>query len=531
MFNDLINKRTTLIVFIISLIFCTIGIGWYPIYILDEAKNAEAAREMLSNSEFIIPTFNDALRTDKPPLHYYFMMIGYKLLGVNAFGARFFSGVFGAITMAVSFHFVKKFASQLLACVYIIVLWSSIFFIQEFHLAVPDPYLICFISSGLWCFYDFYKTQRKRSLWLIYILLGLGILTKGPVAIALPGLICLLFFISTKSLSIKTIAQYKPFIGTLILLAVALPWYMLVHYKTDGAWTQGFFIDHNVNRFGNKMEGHGGIFLITWAFVLLGLMPFSFFIIHGFKQAYKHRKTDDLLLFSAIVSAVFIVFFSISGTKLPNYTMPCYPFLVFVLSKALLELSKTKGKRTYITPVIVLITLLAVALPIAGKFALLQEKALAKVSNTAFWLIPTALLTLIGTIFFFRKNYKNAFLSIASGWILLTPILFLFIYPKLNIENPAQKAKNIIKNTNQVAAYKRFDAAFPFNFKQTYSVLKTEADINAFFDRFPNGYLITNHKKATILTENHDNLIMIFEGKALFELHTTRIFRLKSSKK
>ena len=65
-------------------------INAYPISILDEAKNAEAAREMLSSGNFLVPFFNGELRTDKPPLHYYFMILGYKLFGVTALGARFF---------------------------------------------------------------------------------------------------------------------------------------------------------------------------------------------------------------------------------------------------------------------------------------------------------------------------------------------------------------------------------------------------------------------------------------------------------
>jgi len=42
--------------------------GAYPLYILDEAKNSEAAREMLISGNFWEPTFNESLRTDKPPL-------------------------------------------------------------------------------------------------------------------------------------------------------------------------------------------------------------------------------------------------------------------------------------------------------------------------------------------------------------------------------------------------------------------------------------------------------------------------------
>lgn len=527
MTNYIHKHKDLFLVFLGSLILCLIGSGAYPIYILDEAKNAEAAREMLSKAEFIIPTFNNILRTDKPPLHYYFMMLGYKIFGIGAFGARFFSGIFGALTIFTSFYYIAKFATKHLAWVFAILCWSSIFFIQEFHLAVPDPYLIFFISIGLWFFFDFYNTKSKIALWFMYIAFALGTLTKGPVAIALPGLICLLFLICTKKLNIKELLSYKPFLGLAILLVISLPWYIAVHIETAGAWTKGFFLDHNLNRFGSKMEGHGGIFLITWAFVLLGLMPFSFFAFYAFKHAYTLRKENTLLLFSAIVSIVFIVFFSISGTKLPNYTMPCYPFLALTIAATLKDVYHSNKKSNHITTVIILITILAIALPIAGKFALLQDKTLKTVSHVAYWLIPTSIITSIGTYFYFCNKLKKAFFTIAVGWIIIVPILFLAIYPQLTPQNPVEKAQSIIKNKKHIVAYKRFDAAFPINFQQTFKIIKTQEEITSFFNQFPNGYLLTNDKKISPL-ENRDDLYKFFEGKALFESHTTRIYKKKT---
>lgn len=527
MFSKLNNSQSITLVFVISLVLTLIGSWSYPIYILDEAKNAEAAREMLINFDFIVPTFNAILRTDKPPLHYYFMMLGYKFFGINALGARFFSGVFGALTIAITFYFTNKFSNRKTAWITTIVLLSSVFFIQEFHLSVPDPYLIFFISSGLWCFFDFYISSNKKMLWLMYICFGLGTLAKGPISIALPGLICILFLIFHKDLTIKKILEYKPFFGLILLLAVVLPWYIMIHQQTNGAWTKGFFLDHNLSRFGNKMEGHGGVFLITWAFVLLGLMPFSFFIPFALKKAYQFRRQDKLWLFGSIVSLVFIVFFSISGTKLPNYTMPCYPFLALVISKGLEHLGANKKRSPHASIVLVIITLVSIALPISGKIALSQEKELVEIQHIAYWLFPTTVLTTTGAVLFFKHKFKAAFLSIASGWILLAPLLFLLIYPRLTQQSPTAKANQLLKNQEYIVAYKRFDAAFPFNYHRTFEVISEEKEIQNFFETYPKGYLITNERNIEPL-ENIEGLTQIFECKALFENHITRIFEFRA---
>lgn len=83
----------------IAFVLMVSNIWGISIFSLDEAKNASCAREMLERGDLIVPTFNYELRTDKPPLHYYFMMIAYKLFGVNEFSARFFSSLFGSFTV------------------------------------------------------------------------------------------------------------------------------------------------------------------------------------------------------------------------------------------------------------------------------------------------------------------------------------------------------------------------------------------------------------------------------------------------
>ena len=140
-------------VFLISFfIFSANDWGLY-IYSLDEAKNAECAREMLERGDLIVPTFNYELRTDKPPLHYYFMMISYKLFGVNEFSARFFSSVFGGLLVLITFLFAKRYYGIYVAFFSFLILISSLHMAVQFHMAVPDPYLIFWINASLFSFF------------------------------------------------------------------------------------------------------------------------------------------------------------------------------------------------------------------------------------------------------------------------------------------------------------------------------------------------------------------------------------------
>lgn len=506
---------------------CFINLGGHPIYILDEAKNAEAAREMFVNNNWIIPTFNGELRTDKPPLHYWFMLISYKLFGVSAFSARFFSAFFGVLTVVSTFHFTKKNLSQKVAGISAFVLCSAIFFVQEFHLAVPDPFLIFFVSFGLFNFYDFYKDPKKSNWLALYVSLGLGILAKGPVAILLPGLVIFIFLLLKKDFNWNTLKRLNPLLGGLLTLSISAPWFFLVHKATNGAFTKGFFLEHNLQRFSSEMEGHGGLPVVTWAFVLLGLLPFSFFIIQGFVHSWKRRKTHDYILFSFLVAVVFIVFFSISITKLPNYPMPSYPFiavLIAVYLNGILDKSiPIKGYKISLW-VLIFITFL---LPIAGYIALSKvEIQLYSQRYSSIYLFILPFGSILALFYLHQKRYLRSILALGFSAMFLSLQLFQFVYPGLLTESPVTLAKEHINEDSQVILYKGYDPAFLFNFERTYPLAETKEEVLKYIENKPDGMILTkekffNSEWADVQTE------VLLKQKALFENYTIVIFKLK----
>ena len=247
-------------------------LGATPIYILDEAKNAECAREMLTNGNNIIPTFNGELRTDKPPLHYFFMMGAYKFFGQTAFAARFFSAVMGLLTVLITYLYSKKFLNAIVGFCAALVLGCSTHVLFEFRLAVPDPYLIFFVTLGIFSGFSWLQTNKSSDLYLTAAALAFATLAKGPVAIALPAL-CFLVWIAFKKKYWSQLFSWPVLVGVFLYAVIALPWYYAVYKATNGTWIRGFFIEHNLNRFSDPQEGHGGLFILTILFILIGLLP------------------------------------------------------------------------------------------------------------------------------------------------------------------------------------------------------------------------------------------------------------------
>lgn len=512
------------LVFFVSLIVCGQNIGGASVYILDEAKNATCAREMMEG-DHIVPTFNGELRTDKPPLHYYFMMLSYKSFGVSAFSARFFSAVFGAFTVLITFLYTRKLLSPRAGWLAAGVLLCSTHFVLQFHLAVPDPYLIFFTTLAGFSFTEGFIRKKKGAIYLAYLSIGLGILAKGPVAIALPGLAIAVFIIFSGNFSWQTIKTFRPVSGLFLALLIAVPWYAGVGIKTEWVWIKGFFLDHNLDRFNEPMEGHGGGFWLTLVFVTGGLLPASAYIAQGFGYWWKKRK-DDFIFFSGCFAVVTIVFFAIADTRLPNYTVPAYPFLAVLISGYLDNCLIKKEQRKWFTVSSAIILLIMILLPTGVYAGLSADPALEFLRAKSGLLVPLMLLGGIGFFYLSRNNVKVVLITIAAGFAFFTFIALNVLYPQMDAQNPVAKILPKINTGRPIAYFHRFNPSFAFYLEKKIPNLQDTVDVNSFFEKHPDGILITRSDFSGRLSEL-ENLSKVYEEQDLFETTKTVVYRRK----
>jgi 4-amino-4-deoxy-L-arabinose transferase-like glycosyltransferase len=511
------NRFFALYLFLLS--FCVyIFFSWgVSIYILDEAKNATCAREMLENKNLLVPTFNSILRTDKPPLHYFFMMLSYTVFGVNPFAARFFSAVFGALTIVVTYLYTRRFTDEKNGFWTALVLLASIHLSIQFHLAVPDPYLIFFITWSLFLFYAVFKAQRLHQLILMYVSIALGTLAKGPVAILLPGLIFFLFLLFSGNLKWRIIKSLKPFTGMFIVLALALPWYILNGEHTDWEWTRGFFLKHNLHRFSDTMEGHGGSFLVTLLYVFAGLLPFSVFLPQAVIYAFRNKK-HDFVCFNLVAGITIVVFFMVSQTKLPNYTVPAYPFLASLIAYFIAK----QGTFRQIRIGYFILLLLSILIPIGGFFAMNFEPSLAEIKSISIWLsvFPAG----IFSAWFFRKNVARFFLLSGLSGLITALVFFAVVYPEIDRQNPVSRSIHLLKN-KEVAYFEKFNPSYAFYLNKEIKKIG-ENELDSFFQNNPDGIVISTGKKVRQLMPEPKYEI-IFSAKDVFESPVTVLIALK----
>ena len=487
------------------------------IYILDEVRNAQSAREMWQSGNYVVPYFNNELRVQKPPLHYYAMSAAYSIFGSNSFSARFFSAICGLLTVLLVFVAVQKNAGRSYALAASWALALSTHFIFEFRLSVPDPYLILFNSLCIFSLFEYLQTSKSKYLFLAAFAAALSVLAKGPVGVALPGLTALIYSLTKKNFSIWF--RYQSLLAALLFFVIAVPWFVLVHNATGGAFTKQFFLEQNVDRFKAPMEGHGGLFIVTIAFAFAGLLPGILWALK-LKQYKKIFQENDLLRYCMIAVSAFLIFYSVAGTKLPNYAMPCYPFAAVIIGYFFVKWYESPHRNKSI---FLWIAALYLLLAIAGIIVLQKDMLVKHLSwlGTLLLVLPAASIM----AWLYAKNIHKSVTWFLTGSMLFNLVVLLIVYPVLYKENPLSKTEVAWKNADELIAYKIYNPAFNFYIDHPVKVFNDKDTLYQYVLQHPGAIILT---RENLLNEiNIQRYTIKAFAKDIFENPNTAILKLK----
>jgi 4-amino-4-deoxy-L-arabinose transferase-like glycosyltransferase len=522
------STRTYFLFTLIAILLLFVKLGSVSVFQVAEARNAQCAAEMLSSPDKIVPTFNGAMRGDKPPLHYYAMMLAYYFSGKSEAAARFFSSLAGLFTIGFTFLFVRRQKGETSAVVCMLILLSSLHVIFQFRLATPDPYLIAAHCFALFAFWNGYASGNKKWFLLMYAMLGLATLAKGPVGLLLPAATIFFFLLLRKKLTLTNIRNMLPLQGALIFCLLGLPWYVLVHLQTDGAWTRAFFIEHNIDRFSAATEGHKGPFFLPIVFILAGLFPFSVFLPRVLFNCWKQRSYDDWTVFMILAVALILIPYSIASTKLINYTSPVYPFLAAVTGTYLAASFSPNRKQIRFLPELIILVILSCLFPIGFYLWSSGQHFSGLTGYTAF--VSLFPLSALIALYFYRKQQPaHSILAIAGGGILFNLLFFTYIFPALDQLSSVRKLQPLIQSNRPVAAFGEYNDAFVFYRNEQVPVLDNEESLRLFIQTHPDALILHKAKKED-LTESLPFLQLVSEEKDMFSSRHSYIYSALKNK-
>ncbi len=514
-----INSLWFIVITAVILLF--IRLGGTSVFQVAEARNSECAYEMMTTGDMITPTFNGELRTDKPALEYYAMIAAYKLFGKDEGSARFFSSVCGLIVIISTFFFVRKHANATAAWWSCFILLSSVHALVQFRLATPDPYLILCHVLSLYCFLEGLTSQQFRWYALMYILLGLGFLAKGPVGLALPGLTMVLYLLFTRQFTWQNIVRLQPWFGIILVALFCVPWYYFVHIRTGGAWTKGFFFEHNVGRFDEPVDNHGGPFIITFLFVILGMFPFSAFFIRTGKYVWQNRKTNHFLLFNFIAFWCVVGFYFFSSTRLLNYTTPAYPFFAIMVGCWLAErLPAFTFKR--VKPELLVICILTMLMPVGIYIWAINTEPVNHVSWIAFPLLVFTIGGIIALVYA-KQGIEKSLRIIGFTYMIASLLIFAWLFPAIDSQSPMQKHKKLISSADNVVAYDKFNDAFVFYSKHYIPTIHSVDSLAAYINSHNNAVILCKGRQFKTL-DSLPTIKQYSKDRDLFSLSYSAIY-------
>jgi 4-amino-4-deoxy-L-arabinose transferase-like glycosyltransferase len=306
-----------------------IGLGWSPLFDLDEGAFGAATWEMLQRGDYITTYLNGEPRFDKPILIYWLQALSVSVFGVREWAFRLPSALAASLWVLSVYRFTAQFTDRAGARLAAAVTATALTVVVIGRAATADALLNLFLALAMLDAYRYAAQPRRAPVLRVYAWMALGMLTKGPVAVVIPVAVSLLYFLTLRRWTDWWRAILEPR-GWIVFLAIALPWYVLEYHDQGQAFIDGFFLKHNVGRFTETMEGHGGNPLYYVLFLWPVLMPYAGPVLALIPKVGRlwHDPFDRWML---LWFAVVFVVFSLSSTQLPHYILyGCTPLFILI---------------------------------------------------------------------------------------------------------------------------------------------------------------------------------------------------------
>lgn len=342
-------------------------LGANSIWDANEAFYVETPRQMVETGNYLTPYFNGVERLNKPVLSYWIVAGLYNVFGVSvaverlgiALGAIGIIGATFLIGRALASTLTGVLAALIVATAPRMVMFSRRIFI--------DIYITLFMALTLACFVLAQRHPERRRMFLVgmYVAMGLGVLTKGPIAVFFPVLCGAIWMTMTYRWSEVRRLMIVP--GALIIAAIVAPWYVGLYFEHGWGPIVQFFIGENVGRYTGEMasEGRGILFYLP---VLFGdLFPWAPLLAVPILSAWRPTAAHEDSAAAAIRRLLWIwivtitAVFSLSHSKQDLYIFPVVPAVAVLVADALVVYVARGGRTTG-----VLLTIVAALTVAAG---------------------------------------------------------------------------------------------------------------------------------------------------------------------
>ena len=299
----------------------------------DEFRYAEIPHEMLESGDFVTPRLLGARYFEKPVLGYWLVAASFRVFGENRFSLRLPMALAAGLTaLLIGLWVRREKRDDGAGCFAALLYLSSALAFALGTTAVLDAPLCLFTTATIICARMAVTTERwnfERSILLVLcgVCAGLGFLTKGFVAWAVPGCVVAVWLLWEKRFRVFL---WLPWLPLAVLAATILPWVWAIHRADADFWHYFIVVEHFQRFRADAGTQHPEP---LWYFVpvlLATVFPAALAALPGLAaggKAWKALWRDPVWRFAFCGFLPPFLFFSASSGKLATYILPCYPFL------------------------------------------------------------------------------------------------------------------------------------------------------------------------------------------------------------
>jgi len=326
----------------------SLGIG-APFEKDQETQSAQWIQAIVQRGQWLIPRDDYGGIDRKPPLYYWLSALAVKAgaTRVDEVGARFVSLAAGVLLAVIVMRWSAAFAGETTGWLALAFVLGTYGFASRATVDLTDMLLSLLLFAAWWCVYRLLEVGGSRAMSRAVsravsiaggVLLGLAILTKGPVAIVLIGLAGLIYLLLVRQSPLEVLGRGWPWLMIAAALAIGACWYVPA-FVEGGRLVIGVFLSENFGHFmPSTLGGTGEASRPLWyiaARMFGGALPQSVLAV-ALAIALWRRDGDERarkpLLFQLSLVLAVLAFFSIATSKRDDYILPAMPPLAILFA-------------------------------------------------------------------------------------------------------------------------------------------------------------------------------------------------------